>query len=150
MFCQFRNIRPPYRGFMLMFSIWTLHLMKKFFTIVFNFHEFIFGYAINIRFIYDGEIYSDWLILSNSNLFKDTENPFHFLVLSFSFIFLFNVGRLNILRYYHRCYGSLEITKWFTFCKSWNGELGNVMRGMRGMRWDSGNWVGMQRMWEME
>ena len=35
---------------------------------------------------------------ANSNLFKGTENPFHFLVLSFSFFFLFNVGTLNMFK----------------------------------------------------
>ena len=38
------------------------------------------------------------LTSSISNLFKDTKNPFHFLVLSFSFLYLFNVGTLNILK----------------------------------------------------
>ena len=38
------------------------------------------------------------LISSNSNLFKDTENPFHFLMLSSSFSSSFNVGTLKILK----------------------------------------------------
>ena len=38
------------------------------------------------------------LTSSITNLFKDTENPFHFLVLSFYFLYLFNVGTLNILK----------------------------------------------------
>ena len=38
------------------------------------------------------------LTSSNSNLFKDTENLFQFLVLSFSFLLLFIVGTLNILK----------------------------------------------------
>ena len=35
-----------------------LHLVENFFTTIFNFNEFIFLYVLNIRFIWDGEIYS--------------------------------------------------------------------------------------------
>ena len=38
------------------------------------------------------------LISSIPNLFKDTENHFHILVLSFSFLYLLNVDILNILK----------------------------------------------------
>ena len=39
----------------------------------------------------------EWLTLSNSNLFKDTEKLFHFLVIFF-FLILISVGTLNILK----------------------------------------------------
>ena len=34
------------------------HLVENFFTTIFNFNEFIFVYAVNVRFVCDGEIYS--------------------------------------------------------------------------------------------
>ena len=53
------------------------------------------------------------LTLSNSDLFKDTENRFRFSVLSFYFYFFFNVGTLNILKVFrlmcvamNSCYNS--------------------------------------------
>ena len=49
-----------------------------------------------------------------SNLFKDTENPFHILVLSFSFLYLFNVGTLKHFEDTPTdvvSYGSVEIAR---------------------------------------
>ena len=50
------------------------------------------------------DVIASWAIIfksltsSNSNLFKDTDSIFHFLVLSSSFLFLFRVGTLKILK----------------------------------------------------
>ena len=57
------------------------------------------------------------LTSSISNLFKDTENPFHFLVLSFTFLYLLNVRTLNILKVLRLMLSVVALLKllWFFF-----------------------------------